>query len=115
MQGTSNQSPVSSHLLIFPERRLPGSNTEEPQPRTWSGLLSPAALWHSCSSADLLALLSPHPPGHPSLSFGLRLLGSFPLLGFRGQHTTILFCPNRYTPPSLACPKWIACTAGEST
>ncbi|KAK1539208.1 uncharacterized protein CCOS01_00522 [Colletotrichum costaricense] len=55
MQGTSNQSPVSSHLLIFPERRLPGSNTEDPQPRTWSGLLSPAALWHSCSSADLLS------------------------------------------------------------
>ncbi|KAK1538008.1 hypothetical protein CPAR01_08121 [Colletotrichum paranaense] len=55
MQGTSNQSPVSSHLLIFPERRLPGSNTENPQPRTWSGLLSPAALWHSCSSADLLS------------------------------------------------------------
>ncbi|KAI3540270.1 hypothetical protein CABS03_14134 [Colletotrichum abscissum] len=113
MQGTSNQSPVSSHLLIFPERRLPGSNTEDPQPRTWSGLLSPAALWHSCSSADLLScrLTRLATPPFPLVC----QVGSFPLLGFRGQHTTILFCPNRYTPPSLACPKWIACTAGEST
>ncbi|OHF02736.1 hypothetical protein CORC01_01837 [Colletotrichum orchidophilum] len=92
---------LTSNLLNFPERLQHREPSREHGPAC-------CQLWPRGILAALRICLLVASPAYPPFSSLVRQVGSFPLLGFRGQHTTTLFCPNYYT-PSFARLSEMAC------